>query len=301
MLAGPVRERGGAADRGRPGRAVSYADRMRLASFSPPEDPGTVRAGEVVGDEVVAFADGSTVLSRLASGDRTPATGARAPLADVTLRMPHPPGALYGIGRNYAKHAAELGNALPTTPVVFVMPPTAATGPSGPVVHHAATAQLDYEVELAIVIGRLPDGTTGAAGYCVADDVSARDLQETEDQWARAKGADTFAPFGPWITTADEVPDPEALRLRTWVDGDPRQDATTADLVFGVDALLAHIGAAITLRPGDLILTGTPEGVGKATPRPDGSGTGVWLSVGDVVRMEIEGLGTIEHRVVAPG
>ncbi|MEV4423417.1 fumarylacetoacetate hydrolase family protein [Patulibacter sp. NPDC049589] len=283
---------------------------MRLVRFSLPSDPGTVLSGEVRGDEVVAFADGSTVLSRLDSGDRSAASGATFALAAVELLMPYEPGALYGIGRNYAAHAAELGNDVPDAPIVFVMPPSSATGPSGPVVHHAITSQLDYEVELAIVLGRLPDGTVGAAGFCVADDVSARDLQDAEEQWARAKGADTFCPFGPWITTADEladaVPGPwpggtPPLRLRSWVDGEARQDATTADLIFGVDALLAHIGAAITLRSGDLILTGTPHGVGKATSRPDGSGNGAWLHPGSVVRMEIEGLGVIEHPVVAPG
>lgn len=281
---------------------------MRLTRFTHPSIAGSVLHGEVRGSEVVAFADGSTVLSRLQSGDRSPATGRPFALDGVELLMPHEPAVIHGIGRNYAAHAAELGNAVPETPVVFLMPPTAATGPSGPVVHPAVTSQLDYEVELAIVLGRLPDGTVGAAGFCVADDVSARDLQDTEEQWARAKGADTFVPFGPWITTTDELAAGDVawnggtpvLRVRSWVNGKPRQDATTADLVFGVDELLAHIGAAITLRPGDLILTGTPHGVGKATPRPDGSGTGVWLVPGDVVRMEIEGLGTIEHPVVAP-
>lgn len=277
---------------------------MRLARFSPSSDPVTVLCGEVRGDEVVAFADGSTVLSRLRDGDRTPPTGAAHALADVELLMPHEPATILGIGRNYAAHAAEIGGAVPTAPVVFLMPPSAATGPSGPVVHHAVTTQLDYEVELAAVVGRLPDGSVGAAGFCVADDVSARDLQDAEGQWARAKGADTFVPFGPWITTRDELELDEGgspvLRLRSWVNGEPRQDATTADLVFGVDALLAHVGAAITMRPGDLVLTGTPEGVGKATPRPDGTGRGVWLVPGDVVRMEIEALGIIEHEVVAP-
>jgi 2-keto-4-pentenoate hydratase/2-oxohepta-3-ene-1,7-dioic acid hydratase in catechol pathway len=281
---------------------------MRLARFSPLDDPSAVLDGEVRGDEVVAFADGSTVLDRLASGDRTPAAGHALPLTVVELRMPYEPRAILGIGRNYAAHAAELGNDVPTVPVVFSMPSSAATGPSGPVVHPAVTDQLDYEVELAIVLGLLPDGSIGPAGFCVADDVSARDLQDAEEQWARAKGAATFVPFGPWITTADELPGADAgweggtplLRLRTWVDGELRQDASTADLIFGVDALVAHVGAAIALRPGDLILTGTPPGVGKATPRPDGSGTGVWLRPGDVVRMEVEGLGTIEHPVVAP-
>lgn len=277
---------------------------MRLARFSHPAADGPLH-GEVRGDQIVAFADGSTVLDRLATGDRTPADGPTYALDEVELLMPYEPSGLFGIGRNYAAHAAELGTDVPTTPIVFVMPPAAATGPSGPVRKPAVTEQLDYEVELAIVAGRLPDGTIGAAGYCVADDVSARDLQATEDQWARAKGADTFVPFGPWITTADELVGAEGaaagetptLRLRSWVNGEPRQDATTADLVFGVRALLDHIGATTTLRPGDLILTGTPHAVGKATPRPDGSGTGVYLQPGDVVRMEIEALGTIQHGV----
>jgi 2-keto-4-pentenoate hydratase/2-oxohepta-3-ene-1,7-dioic acid hydratase in catechol pathway len=281
---------------------------MRLVRFAHPSAE-TPLCGEVRGDEAVAFADGSTVRDRLASGDRTPATGATYPLAEIEPLMPYEPSGLFGIGRNYAAHAAELGNDVPTTPIVFVMPPAAATGPSGPVRRPAATAQLDYEVELAIVAGRLPDGTIGAAGYCVADDVSARDLQATEDQWARAKGADTFVPFGPWITTADEVVgaaglaagETPVLRLRSWVDGELRQDATTSDLVFGVRELLEHIGATTTLRPGDLILTGTPHGVGKATPRPDGSGTGVYLQPSDVVRMEIEGLGVIEHPIEQGG
>ncbi|WP_026913020.1 fumarylacetoacetate hydrolase family protein [Patulibacter minatonensis] len=281
---------------------------MRLARFTHPSIAGSVLHGEVRDDRVVAFSDGSTVLSRLDSGDRSPAAGEAFALDAVELLMPHEPGVIHGIGKNYAAHAAEMGGDVPTVPIVFLMPPTAATGPSGPVVRPAVTEQLDYEVELAIVLGRLPDGAVGAAGFCVADDVSARDLQDTEDQWARAKGADTFVPFGPWITTSDELAARDVawdggtpvVRVRTWVNDEPRQDASTADLVFGVDALLTHIGAAITLRPGDLVLTGTPHGVGKATERADGSGTGVWLVPGDVVRMEIEGLGTIEHPITAP-
>jgi 2-keto-4-pentenoate hydratase/2-oxohepta-3-ene-1,7-dioic acid hydratase in catechol pathway len=125
----------------------------------------------------------------------------------------------------------------------------------------------------------------------VADDVSARDLQRAEPQWTRAKGADTFCPWGPWITTADEVADAEALRLRTWVNGDLRQDAETSDLIFGVDALVAFLRETCTLEPGDLILTGTPSGVGMAMdPRR-------FLDSGDVVRIEIESLGAIEHAV----
>lgn len=270
---------------------------MRLARFRHPS-VDAVQDGEVRGDRVVAFADGSTVLSRLESGDRTPADGREHPLAAVELELPHEPRAIFGIGKNYADHAAEMGGEPPATPLVFTKAPLAATGPSGPVRRPAATRALDYEGELAVVLGGLPDGTVGPAGYAVADDVSARDLQETEGQWTRAKGADTFCPFGPWITTADEVPDAEALRVRTWVNGDLRQDASTADLIFGIDRLVAHLAEAITLRPGDLILTGTPAGVGRAMRRPDGSGQGVYLQPGDVVRVEIEGLGVIEHPVV---
>jgi 2-keto-4-pentenoate hydratase/2-oxohepta-3-ene-1,7-dioic acid hydratase in catechol pathway len=147
--------------------------------------------------------------------------------------------------------------------------------------------RLDYEGELAVVMGA--DGQV--AGYAVADDVSARDLQSREPQWTRAKGFDTSCPFGPWVTTADEVPDPEDLGLRTWVNGELRQDARTNDLIFSVTEIVAFIGETCTLEPGDLILTGTPSGVGMAMDPPR------FLGSGDVVRIEIETLGTIEHAV----
>lgn len=260
---------------------------MRLATFLAPGSERPI-GGEAIGDELVAFADGSTVLDRLASGDRTPAAGERFGLADVTLLAPVPrPRAILGIGRNYAKHAKELGNELPERPLVFTKLPAASVPPSGPVRCPAVVERLDYEVELAVVMGAA--GTV--AGYAVANDVSARDLQRSEGQWTRAKGADTFCPWGPWITTADAVADPEALRLRTWVNGELRQDATTADLIFGVPALVAHISETCTLEPGDLILTGTPGGVGAGMDPPR------FLAAGDVVRMEIEGLGAIEHPI----
>ena len=149
--------------------------------------------------------------------------------------------------------------------------------------------RLDYEGELAVVMGAGGD----VAGYAVADDVSARDLQRREPQWTRAKGADTFCPFGPWVTTADEIADPEALALRTWVNGELRQDASTADLVFGDPGSSSRSSReTITLEPGDLILTGTPSGVGMALDPPR------FLEAGDRVRIEIEGLGVIEHGIV---
>src|SRR4051812_49722802 len=151
----------------------------------------------------------------------------------------------------------------------------------------AAMSRLDYEGELAIVMGEAGQ----IAGYAVANDLSARDLQRREPQWTRAKGFDGSCPYGPWITTADEVADPEALALRTWVNGELRQDSSTSDLIFGIEAVVAFLRETCTLEPGDLILTGTPSGVGMALDPPR------FLESGDVVRIEIEALGAIEHRV----
>src|SRR3954470_14174735 len=234
---------------------------MKLATFLlPGADAPT--AGEVRGDAVVAFADGATVLDRLTSGDRTPADGPSHPLAGVRLLAPVPrPRAIFGVGLNYAAHAAETGAEPPPAPIIFMKLPSSSAAPDGDVaVPAAASNRLDYEGELAVVIG-----VGGAvAGYAVAGDLSARHLQKREPQWTRAKGFDNSCPWGPWITTADEVADPQALRLRTWVNGDLRQDASTSNLIFGIPALVEWISATITLEPGDIILTGTPAGVGVA-------------------------------------
>jgi 2-keto-4-pentenoate hydratase/2-oxohepta-3-ene-1,7-dioic acid hydratase in catechol pathway len=260
---------------------------MRLATFLPPGD-ATPLAGEVRGDEVVAFADGSTVLDRLASGDRTPATGAAFALGDVELLAPVArPRAIFGIGLNYAAHAKETGGTLPEAPIVFMKLPTSAAAPNAPIEAPAVVRRLDYEGELAAVMGAGDE----VAGYAVADDVSARDLQKREPQWTRAKGFDGSCPYGPWITTADEVGDAHALALRTWVNGELRQDASTSDLIFSVQAVVDFLRETCTLEPGDLILTGTPSGVGMAMDPPR------FLGSGDTVRIEIERLGAIEHRV----
>jgi acylpyruvate hydrolase len=264
---------------------------VKLATFLPPGSSEPV-AGEVRGDEAVAFGDGTTVLDRLASGDRSPAAGDAWPLAEVTLLAPVPrPPAIYCIGLNYARHVEETGGTKPEAPIVFVKVATAVAPPGGPVRCPAVVKRLDYEGELTLVMG--PGNEI--AGYTVADDVSARDLQRREPQWTRAKGADTFCPYGPWITTADEVPDPTALRLTTHVNGELRQDSTTGDLIFGPETLVSFIAETNTLEPGDLILTGTPSGVGMALDPPR------FLEDGDVVRIEIEGLGAIEHPIEVPG
>ena len=209
-------------------------------------------------------------------------------LGEVELLAPIPdPGTAYAIGLNYAAHVQETGAEVPERPIVFVKVAGSIAPPGGPIRCPEVVRRLDYEGELTIVIGS--DGR--AAGYCVADDVTARDLQGREFQWTRAKGADTFCPIGPWVTTADEVPDPGSLRLRTWVNGELRQDTSTSDLIFGCEELITFIAETCELRPGDLILTGTPSGVGQGQDPPN------FLASGDTVRIEIESLGAIEHSV----
>ena len=259
---------------------------MRLTTFLP---PGSDRpcAGEIRGEEVIAFAtERDTVLERLRTGDLAPAAGDPHPVSEVTLLAPVPrPRAIFGIGLNYASHAAEQGSEPPQFPIVFTKLPSSSAPPNGPVTCPAVVKRLDYEGELAVVIG----AGGRIAGYAVADDVSARDLQRREPQWTRAKGADGFCPWGPWITTADEVPDAEDLQITTHVNGELRQDASTSDLIFGPQQLVDFIAETCTLEAGDLILTGTPSGVGMSMdPRR-------FLAAGDTVRIEIESLGAIEH------
>jgi acylpyruvate hydrolase len=257
---------------------------VKLATF---EVEAVMRAGAVDGDRVTAFEDGQTVVDVLA-GEGARLGGESWALSDVSLLAPVPaPGTIYAIGLNYAKHVEETGGTKPEQPIVFVKVLGSVAPPGGPIRCPEVVRRLDYEGELTIVIGA--DGEIG--GYCVADDVTARDLQGREPQWTRAKGADTFCPFGPWITTADEVPDAGKLSLRTWVNGELRQDSNTSDLIFGCDELVEFIAQTCALRPGDLILTGTPNGVGMAFDPPR------FLQSGDVVRIEIESLGSIEHAV----
>jgi acylpyruvate hydrolase len=264
---------------------------MRLATVLPPGMQQPV-AAQVVDGLAVAFPSNWTVeqLLSLDLEDRPPPSRAAWPIRDVELLAPVPrPGAIFGVGRNYADHARELGNAVPDAPTVFAKLSRSSTGPAGPVRLPRRAQFVDYEGELVVVMG----ARGNVAGYAIANDVSARDLQFDSDsgQWTRGKGADTFCPWGPWITTAEEVPDIRDLRLRTYVNGELRQDATTADLIFGIDTLIAHIEEVSRLEPGDLILTGTPAGVGY------GRDPKVPLAPGDRVRIEIDLLGAIEHGI----
>lgn len=261
---------------------------MRLATFLAPGSSHP-HAGEVRGEQVVAYADEHfSVLDRLRDSGAPAADGTSFALSEVTLLAPVPePRAIFGIGLNYADHIAETGGTAPETPLVFTKLPASVVAPSASVPCPAVVKRLDYEGELAVVMGA--DGQIG--GYAVADDLTARDLQGREAQWTRAKGADGFCPYGPWITTADEVPDPHALWLRTWVNGELRQDSSTSNLIFEIPELVAFISETCTLSPGDLILTGTPSGVGMGLDPP------CFLGPGDTVRIEIEQLGSIEHTI----
>src|SRR3954469_20210329 len=232
---------------------------MKLATFIAPggSEP---QAGEVRGEEVVAFASG-TVLDRIASAPPTPADGHTYSLNDAPLPAPIPrPPAIFCVGRNYAAHIAEMGSDKPEKPLIFLKLPLSSAPPHGPVRKPKATNALDYETEFVLVMGAANE----VAGYAVADDVSARDLQRSEAQWSRAKGFDTSCPWGPWITTKDEIPDPRGLELTTHVNGESRQDARTSQLILGPQDLIPFISEACTLEPGAIVLTGTPSGVGAA-------------------------------------
>jgi len=262
---------------------------MKLATFLAPHNAGP-QAGVIDGDRISAFGDADGVKRALAAGAVPGQRLGDWPLADVTLLAPIPdPGTIYAIGLNYADHVAETGAQVPEAPIVFVKVSGSVTAPGGPVRCPEVVRRLDYEGELVIVIGA--GGRIG--GYCVADDVSARDLQRREPHWVRAKGADTFCPYGPWITTADELGVGEAgsLQIRTWVNGGLRQDSNTSNLIFGCEQIVEFISQTCTLAPGDLILTGTPGGVGQGMKPPQ------WLQSGDSVRIEVERLGAIEHQV----
>ncbi len=220
------------------------------------------------------------------------------PIAALRLLPPIPrPRKIVAVGRNYREHAAEESAALPEAPLLFAKLPTALVGDGATVTWSAAlTTQVDYEAELAVVIGRtarnvpLEAALDHVLGYSCLNDVSARDLQALDGQWTRAKSLDTFCPMGPWVVTADEIPDPGALRIRCRVNGGVRQDESTAALVHGIAELITYCSRSFTLEPGDVIATGTPGGVGVFRDPP------LFLEDGDVIEVEIERIGTLRNR-----
>jgi len=227
---------------------------------------------------------------------------AAVPLARARLLapIPRPRKNIMCMGRNYAEHARESGNAPPEVPVFFTKPPTTVVGPHAPVMRHVVTEQLDYEVELVAIIGRrgrniAPERALDYVfGYTIMNDVTARDLQRKHMQWFKGKSLDTFAPIGPWIVHRTAIPNPQALRLTMRVNGEVRQNSTTANMIFTVAQMIAVLSAGMTLEPGDILATGTPEGVGMGMKPPK------WLQVGDEMEAEIEGIGVLRNRVAAP-
>lgn len=217
------------------------------------------------------------------------------------LAAPLRPGKIVAIGLNYLDHVREAGVEPPASPLVFTKFTTSVIGPGEEIrVDRALTERVDWEVELAVVIGRrlsrvaVGEALDGVFGYTVANDVSARDLQFGDGQWVRGKSLDTFCPLGPVVVTADEVPDPQALALRTVVNGETVQDSSTAEMAFGVAELISYCSQSFTLEPGDLLLTGTPWGCGEFMQPPRS------LAPGDVVEVSVEGIGSLRNPVAEP-
>lgn len=263
---------------------------MRIARFVKDGDPafGVVELAEDQGPnpESIAVVSGDPLAGQVRY------TGERLDLADVRLLAPVlPRSKVIGFGRNYAAHAAELGNQVPETPVMFLKPNTSVIGPGETIVRPPETSELHYEGELAVVIGRIarrvpPERAAEVIfGYTVANDVTARDLQRSDDQWARAKGFDTFCPLGPWIVAHLGLSEVANLDLETRVNGEVRQSASTSLMLHQVPALVAQASAFTTLLPGDVLLTGTPAGVGQ-------------INTGDEVSVTISGIGTLTNPVV---
>jgi 2-keto-4-pentenoate hydratase/2-oxohepta-3-ene-1,7-dioic acid hydratase in catechol pathway len=230
-------------------------------------------------------------------------TGTVTPLDQVRWAPPVlRPSKIIGIGLNYRRHAAEGGVPVPEEPIVFAKFPNSLIGCGEPILYPSITTELDYEAELAVVIGATAwqvdaaDALSYVGGYMCANDVSARDLQHglPGGQWVYGKTLDTFCPTGPFLVTADEIPDLAEVRVQAWVNGELRQDEVCGDMVFGVEALIAYLSRAITLEPGDVILTGTPSGVGLGFKPPR------WLASGDEVEVELTGMGRLRSVVSTP-
>ena len=282
---------------------------MRLIRFG---EPGRERPGVLLGDgrRVDASAFGEDWDERFLGGDGLArlerwlaADGAGAPTVADDVRLGPPiarPGKIVCIGLNFRDHAAETGAALPKEPVVFLKATSALAGPDDDVVIPRGSAKTDWEVELAIVIGKRASYVSEdaamehVAGYALHNDYSEREFQlERGGQWDKGKGCDTFAPLGPFLATRDEIADPHALRMWLTVNGERKQDGTTADMVFGVPQVVSYVSQFMSLLPGDVISTGTPAGVGLGQKPP------TFLKDGDVVELGIDGLGSARQRLRA--
>ena len=279
---------------------------MKLCTFDAGDGP---RTGVIQGDVVLPLRDAAGMLEVIERGAGAALTASAVPLDGVRLLAPIVPRRnVFCVGWNYAEHFAEgkefrpasAAQEIPEHPALFSKNPFAIIGPDAAIRHPAPISdQLDYEVELAVVIGRAGrdiaerDALEHVFGYTIANDVSVRDVQRSwhGGQWFKGKNFDTHLPLGPWIVTADEIPDPQALRITTRVNGVTKQDSNTRHMVFPVARIIAELSAGLALQPGDVIITGTPEGVGMGRKPPE------WLRSGDVVELEIERIGVLRNQV----
>lgn len=286
---------------------------MKFAMFS---HEGGARIGIVEGDEIVDLStaserlptdlgvllQGGQELLQIAGDLRRRAR--RLPLADVRLRAPiASPRKVLGLGLSFKSHVQEIRDRklpmeIPPHQVWFNKQVTAVNGPFDPIHLPRVSSKLDYEGELAVVIGRRArhvqraDASRVIAGYMVCNDVSVRDWQRRSPTATLGKSFDTHAPTGPWLTTADEIANPQSLRIRTWVDGELRQDGNTDDFIYSIGEMIEELSTVFTLEPGDILATGTPAGVGALMQPPR------FLTTNQIVRVEVEGLGHIENRVI---
>ena len=241
--------------------------------------------------EAVVKRDGVSALAERKLG--APATRVR-----LEAPIPRPARNVFCLGRNYKEHAAERGAEAPPHPVYFTKAPETVVAPNAKVIHHTVTTELDYEVELTVVIGTggrdIPreQALTHVFGYTIINDVTARDLQKRHGQWFKGKSLDTFCPMGPVLVTADEIPDPQALSVAMRINGETRQSSNTSKMIFPVDECIAVLSQGFTILPGDVIATGTPEGVGAAL--------GKFLKAGDKMEAEVEKIGVLTNKITSP-
>ncbi len=246
-----------------------------------------------------ALDDLLSALAESLAGAEAP-RGLLTPLKKARLAAPLPrPGKIVCVGRNYAEHARERGSEVPSQPIFFLKSRNAICGPGDTILLPLVSSQVDYEAELAVVIGKTGRGIPEEraeeyiAGYTILNDVSARDMQAQDKQWFRGKSCDTFAPTGPWIVTRDEIPDPHNLRISLTLNSETMQDSNTANMVFRIPYLVSHLSQSLTWEPGDILSTGTPEGIGASRTPP------VFLEPGDTVSITVAEVGTLTNPVAA--
>jgi 2-keto-4-pentenoate hydratase/2-oxohepta-3-ene-1,7-dioic acid hydratase in catechol pathway len=258
---------------------------MRIIRY---DSGGAARWGILGPDDTVYAVEGEPFAG---NGDEPRAGAAVGSLDEVRLVAPVTPSKIVCVGRNYADHAAEFGNPVPAEPLIFLKPPSSIVGPGAEVIYPSLSGRLDPEAELVVVIGRAgrrvsaADAMSIVAGYTCGNDVTARDIQRSDQQWTRGKGFDTFCPLGPWVDTEFN---PTDVRVTCTVDGQVRQDGRTRDFIFDIPMLIAYVTAFASLEPGDVIMTGTPQGVGP-------------VEAGNKITVAVEGLGELTNTVVAEG